>query len=302
MRTFVKHGFIAVAVATMALACGNDRPPQGPTSDPKPQRAFSDPAVQAPSDPIANDHHAPQKPINDPKPQQPTLGQPSVQSPMNDPEPQKSTFGTGGSTAENRVLAKTEKPLSDAEVLGVAEAANDGEVQMAEVAIKKATAAEVKQFASMMKNHHSASMQKGKTVATKTKLSPSESEVSTFLKTDTANTLKDLRDKEGKPFDRAYMESQVKAHRNVLSAIDNRLTPSAKNGEVKSLLTELRRTVADHLVKAEDIQKRLDSMASTSSPEGGSTTVGIGTPEPREKPTHPAGKHETQSTKARTGQ
>jgi putative membrane protein len=286
-------------VGTLALACGNDRPPQGPTSDPKPQQAFNDPAVGKPNDPIANNHNAPRQPLNDPQPQTSTLGQSTVQSPINDPQPQKSTFGTGGSTAENRVLAKTEKPLSDAEVLGVADAANGGEVQMAEVAMKKATSTDVKQFAGMMKTHHTAAMQKGKTLAQKAKLSPAESEVTSYLKTDTANTLKDLQTKEGKAFDRAYMESQVKAHKDVLAAIDNRLTPSAQNGELKSMVNEMRKTVADHLVKAEEVQKKVDSMASTNPTNGQGATVGIGSPEPREKlPADPAGKHE--SSKARS--
>ncbi len=301
MRTFVKHGVIAVAVATLALACGdNQRQVRNPVSaDPQPQSAFNDPTTQPANDPIANNHNAPRQPLTDPDPQRATLEPPTPQSPLlGDPEPQKPFYGPGTAPPDNQVLAKTEKPLSDAEVIGVTAAANDGEVHMAELAIKKATAPDVKQFAGMMKSHHQKALQKGKTLQSKTKLEATGSDVSAYLEADADKTLKDLRDKDGKAFDRAYMEAQVKAHKDVLTVIDNRLIPSSNNGEVKSMLIEMRRSVADHLVKAEEIQKKMDPTA-TSSREGSSGRVGIGAPEPKEKTDHPAGKHENQ-TKARS--
>lgn len=301
MRTFVKHGVIAVAVAALALACGdNQRQVRNPVSaDPQPQSAFNDPAVQPPNDPIANNHHAPRQPLTDPDPQRATLEPPTPQAPISDPQPQKPFYGPGTSPPDNQVLAKTEKPLSDAEVIGVTAAANDGEVQMAELAIKKATSPEVKQFAGMMKSHHQTALQKGKKLQSKTKLEAVDSDASSYLKADAEKALKDLRDKDGKAFDRAYMESQVKAHKDVLTVIDNRLIPSSNNGEVKSMLVEMRRTVADHLVKAEDIQKKMDPTATSSRDTSGDRPVGIGMPEPKEKSDAPAGKLENQS-KART--
>ena len=301
MRTFVKHGVIAVAVATLALACGdNQRQVRNPVStDPQPQSAFNDPASIPANDPIANDHNAPRQPLTDPDPQRATLEPPTPQAPIMDPEPQKPFAGLQTSQPDDRVLAKTEKPLSDAEVLGVTVAANDGEVQMAELAIKKASSSDVKQFAGMMKSHHQTALQKGKKVQSTTKLAAADSDASAYLKADAEKTLKELRDKDGKEFDRAYMESQVKAHKDVLTVIDNRLVPSANNGEVKAMLVEMRRSVADHLVKAEDIQKKMDPTATSSRDGKGSTTVGIGVPAPKEDSDTPAGKHDDQN-KART--
>ena len=305
MRIFVKHGVVAVAVATLALACGdNQRQVRNPVSaDPQPQSAFADPSARPPNDPIANDRNAPRPPLTDPEPQHATLEAPNATAPISDPQPQKPFYGPGTAPPEDHVLAKTEKPLSDGEVLGVATAANDGEVQMAELAIRKATSPDVKQFAGMMKSHHQAAMQKGKALEKKTKLSAADSDVSAYLKTDTERTMKDLRDKEGKAFDRAYVDAQVKAHKEVLTVIDNRLIPSSNNGEVKSLLTEMRRTVADHLVTAEAIQKKLDPAATSSRERDAAergARVGIGLPEPNEKlPSGPEGKQESQS-KART--
>jgi putative membrane protein len=287
MRTFVKHGVVAVAVMALAVACGQPqrRPPRGASasvSHPTPQRAI--------------DRPQPQAPISEPVPQRSALEPPKPQAPIEEPQPQKPFFGPG-TTPDDSTKAKTETPLSDGEVLGAAMAANDGEVQMAELASKKATSADVKHFAGLMKSEHQKALQKDKTLQSKTKIASAESDVSTTLKSDTEKTMKELRDKEGKAFDRAYMDAQVKAHKDVLTAIDNRLVPSAKNGEVKAMLVDMRRHVADHLVKAEDIQKKLEGTASTTS---SSSKVGVGVPGPEEKmPSAPSGKQEEQS-KARS--
>jgi putative membrane protein len=257
-----------------------------PASDPSPQRPFNDPRPQRPNDPVANNIRPnAQVPFNDPAPQQPSFGTGGSQSSIDDPKPQKPFYGPGTS-ADNKVLAKTDKPLSDAEILTTLVAANDGEVQMAELALKKATLGDVKQFAGMMKSHHTAGSQKTKALQTKTKLGTASSDLSTHLENDAIATIKDLRDKEAASFDRAYMSSQVKAHKDVLAAIDNRLLPSVTNGEVKTILGETRRTVADHLTKAEDIQKKLDATSSTSTPTRGqgNAKIGVGIPEPRENP------------------
>ena len=251
MRTLVKLGLVSLTFASMALACGNDRPATQPTPG-------------APRDPLAtNDHNPPQEPINTPIPQSPTFDTAGPQRPITDPSPQPSTFSAGQSTSTTTTTSATgvdptsdKSPLSDAEVLDVAETANNGEVAMAELAIKRASSPEVKQYAAMLKMHHSAAAAKGKSIETQTKIAPADNAVSTLLKSDTDSTLKDLRSKQGKAFDRAYIDAQVKAHKEVLTAIDNRLLPSAKNSEVKTMITEMRQTVSNHLAKADELAKK----------------------------------------------
>ncbi len=280
MRTFVQKGLVVMlgCVAALAAGCADT---QKPASDPRPQpSSFNDPQVQQPMDPIANNHNPSQPAINDPKPQTATISPGNPQEAVNDPQPQKPFYGPGTTSTKDQALAKTAKPLSDAEVLGVAVAANDGEVTMAEMALKKANGADVKQFAGMMKTHHTQGLQKTKTLADKSKLGTSESDLSAALKSEVESAVKDMRDKDGKAFDRAYMDTQVRAHKDVLTAIDNRLVPSAQNGEVKTMLTEMRRVVADHLSKAEAIQKKMDPTASVKGQ--GAATVGLGLPQPRE--------------------
>lgn len=273
MRTILSYGLVAITVSTLALGCANSNDPQ-PAKDPvagqlnQNQTPASNPTPQSPNDPTATNgtNHSPRNP-NDPVAGQLNQNQtpssnPSPQTALTDPAAQKPFYLGGEGNGGNKVLAKTEKPLSDAEVLGVVLTANEGEVQMAEQAIKKAKSKEAKDFAMMMKTHHTQGATKTKSVATKTKLAQKDSDLSSFLKTDTEKTLKDLQNKEGADFDKAYMDSQLAAHKAVLAAIDNRLVPSAQNADVKSLVTETRKTVADHITKAEDVQKKVDATAS----------------------------------------
>lgn len=251
MRTFASC-VLAAAIAAVALACAPPRhptevPPVRPLSEPEPQRALNEPKPQAP--------------MAEPKAEIPPQPPASPQAPIDQPLPQKPFYGPGAGGGEQQ--AKAEKPLSDGEVLAAATAANKGEMKMAELALKKATNPDVKRFAGHMKSAHHKALEQDKKLEQKAKIEGAESDLSTMLKSDTEKTLKELGDKKGKDFDRAYMDAQLKAHKDVLTALDNRLIPSAQSPEVKSLVTGMRGVVADHLAKAEEVSKKMESAATS---------------------------------------
>ncbi len=272
MRFSSTQGLAALAFITLAAVACNDgakRAINAPSQTSQP--AFNDPQPRPPNDPIANDRNQPQKPIlGTGGPQESTLPTHPSQDPVPSHDPQKPFYGPGLiPTPDEKAKAA---PLNDKQIVAVALAANNGEVQMAEMAKKKATNPEVKQFAAMMHTHHSQGVQKAKALENKSKLSQEDNDLSQKLKGDVSTTLSDLRDKDGREFDKAYMESQVKAHKEVLQAIDDRLVPNAQNAELKTLLTEMRRQVADHLAKAQDIQAKLEKQpGAASTPTNGST-------------------------------
>ncbi|MBX3234381.1 MAG: DUF4142 domain-containing protein [Labilithrix sp.] len=265
MRNLLGYGFVALALS-LSLGCANSNDPQPardpiggqlnqsqtPSTHPTPQEpAFSTSGSQTANDPIAGQLNQNQSPATNPTPQ----------TAVNDPASQKPFYLGGEGSGGNKVLAKTETPMSDAEILGVILTVNDGEIQMAEQAAKKAKSADVKQFASMMKTHHGQGLTKTKTTETKTKITHKDSDLSSFLKGDVDKTIKDLKDKEGKDFDKGYIDAQVAAHKAVLTAIDNRLLPGAQNGDVKALVNETKKTVTDHVAKAEEVQKKVETTA-----------------------------------------
>jgi putative membrane protein len=231
MRTLIKHGILLISLATL-VACGGD---EKPAQDPSAMNAAPPPPAPIPESKPAT---------NDPKPVENALG--GGTNAGNDPQPP---------------AKPAEKPLSDGEILMVTSTANNGEIEMAELAKKNATNGDVKGFAAMMITQHRDMENKGKAVASKAKITPADNETSSALKSDVQSTISSLRTQKGKDFDKAYIESQVKAHRDVLTIFDSKLLPNAQNGELKTLLADDRTHVAQHLSKAEEIQQKLDTGA-----------------------------------------
>jgi putative membrane protein len=262
MRTPIQ-ALVATAVVALA-ACSNTYPqqPKDPINkDPKPQTAITDPSPQGRGPGFAADDQA-QKPMNDPSVQQPSFGQPSSPEAISQHDSTKPFYGPGLKSPEEREQAmekaKTTPLASDGEVLSFVMAVNDGEVQMAEMAKKGADNAEVKNFAGMMSTHHTQGMAKVRSLQGKTKIELKDNELTQKAKNDASQNMAVLRDKKGKEFDRLYMDTQVRMHKDALDALDNRVIPGISNGEVKTGVSEMRRQVADHLAKAETIQKKLD--------------------------------------------
>lgn len=260
MRTFLGIGSVVALVMLAACASNEPQPARDPISgnDPTPQKAINKPEAQT----SQFQGHSPQTAAITPERQDPSFNSQPSQQPFSNPDPQKPYDPIARGSVDERG-AKTDKPLSDGEILTVARVANEGEAQIAELAKKKATAAETKQFATMMFAHHTAGVQKVKQVQTKTKLEGASSDLSTKVEGDASRALNDLRDKSGKDFDHGYIDSQVKMHKDLLDALDHRLIVGATNADLKSTLTEMRRQVADHLTKAEDIQKKLDARSAS---------------------------------------
>lgn len=227
MRKSTFAVFASVALASI-IACGEDKPAQ-------------DPSAMTPPPPPA--------PMPESKPAT------SDAKPIESAPPPAETAATAP--------AKTEKPLTDGEIVAVTSAANNGEIEMAQLATKSATNPDVKSFAVMMVTQHRDMETKGKTLAAKAKITPAENDASKSLKSDVDSSLATMKGQKGKDFDKAYMEAQVKAHRDVLNMIDNKLLPSAQNGDLKTMLTDARTHVATHLAKAEELQQKLQSAPAT---------------------------------------
>jgi putative membrane protein len=67
----------------------------------------------------------------------------------------------------------------------------------------------------------------------------------------------------GAAFDKAYIDSQVEMHTTALQLLDTQLIPSAMNAEIKTEMTAMRATVAEHLDAAKDLQSSLSADGGT---------------------------------------
>jgi putative membrane protein len=274
MRTLVKHGLLAASVAALALGCGSSNTSSQPavSTTENTQATTYTTSAEQPA-PTAQGYGA----YGSPQQQQQGMAQGNMGG---TDQPGTTT------TSEGTMGGKQVTTLSDAEIYAIEDAANTGEIQMAELAKKTATSQQVKDYAAMMITHHKDANTKLKAIGKKDNITSKDNDTSNKLKSDVSSMMTDLRSKKGKDFDRAYIDDQVTAHRSVLDIVDNQLLPSVKDADLKSHLADVRRKVADHLSKAEDIQQKMQSVGTmepasgTTKGKAGTKTKGTTTPAP----------------------
>jgi putative membrane protein len=162
-----------------------------------------------------------------------------------------------GAAAMPQTTANVAPPLNDAQVLQVLHTANVGEIEQAKLARTNAKDPRVKHLARMMLKDHSAADHRGDQTVKKANLSMAPSDVSTAFEAGAREIQTNLISETGSNFDRAYLDAQIKQHRDVLNLIDQRLLRSAQTQDVKSLVETVRPMIEAHLTAAESLRKDL---------------------------------------------
>ncbi len=166
---------------------------------------------------------------------------------MNSPAPESAATNTGATNAA----------VSDPQIAQIALSANSGDSARGKLAETKATNPQVKAFAREMVTDHSALNKKAVELAKKLNVTPAASPPDSDLIKKVGDMTNDLQGKNGKDFDKAYMDQEVQIHQLVLDDLDKTLIPSAQNAELKKLLTTARGVVEGHLKKAQQIDSTL---------------------------------------------
>lgn len=134
---------------------------------------------------------------------------------------------------------------------------NEGEIETGRLARDRAQSGEVRRFAEMMVNEHTNANERVRDLSSRQNIQPNEGGVAQQLRRDTQQQMSRLRNLSGAEFDRAYIDSQVQMHQDALQLIDNRMMPSARDTQLRTLVQDMRQHVADHLREAQDIQQNL---------------------------------------------
>jgi putative membrane protein len=149
--------------------------------------------------------------------------------------------------------------FADADVAGILNTANQGEIDAANVAVQRATDSRVREFAQRMITDHSNANERLMQIASANNITMSTPSVATQLRSSAAETVETLQQLEGAAFDRTYMDSQVSMHEWTLRMVDEYLIPAASENDLEALLTEIRPTLAQHLESARQIRNGLGS-------------------------------------------
>src|SRR5436190_23739227 len=119
--------------------------------------------------------------------------------------------------------------LTDPEIASVAVTANKIDINMADIALKKSTNKDVKDFATMMKKDHKAVIDQAVALVTKLGVTPKDNALSKSLMTSAEKTKKDLNSKSKADFDKAYIDNEVSFHKTVINTVKNTLIPQSQN-------------------------------------------------------------------------
>lgn len=140
--------------------------------------------------------------------------------------------------------------MSQADALAMLIAVNEHEIAAADQALAKNVTGKVRDYAQMMKTDHS------KNLADTTGLGGAASTATAVssLRSKGENELRMLGAKNGKDYERAYVEAMVKGHTEVLALIDDTLLPAATDANVRQHLTTTRTAVQRHLDQAKQLQ------------------------------------------------
>lgn len=152
-------------------------------------------------------------------------------------------------------LAAAPHPLTDAQIAKILVTINEGEVDAAKLAQKKAVGADVKTFAAMMEAHHEKNEEDTKKLAKDQKIGSDKSELSKSLEAEAKQINKGLKEQNEEVFDQAYVAGQIAMHQKALDTIEKTLIPAAHNPALKDHLTATGKSVATHLDQAKSLRK-----------------------------------------------
>ena len=163
--------------------------------------------------------------------------------------------GTGSSTSMNAAPAPA-PAMTDAGILAMLHAANQGEIDAGKMAEMKATNSAVKSFAHDMVAAHTKMLNDGDALAKKLNITPDAAAADSIMSMNksTAATLSAAA--KGAAFDSAYVNSQVAGHQYVLSMIKN-AEGAAQNADLKTALTSAEPQVQSHLDRITNIQGKM---------------------------------------------
>jgi putative membrane protein len=146
--------------------------------------------------------------------------------------------------------------VDDPTIVAIFDAANTIDVEASGMASKRTKNPDVKQLADQFVHDHSAVRQQGRDLAKKLHVTPTPPKECALCTEHTAAMAK-FKATPDADFDRAYLENEVKYHREVIDAINNTLLPATQNAELKNLETTVAPAFNAHLVAAQNLLSKL---------------------------------------------
>ena len=146
---------------------------------------------------------------------------------------------------------------TDPQIAHIAYTAGNIDIAAAKQALARSHNRVVRSFAQQMIRDHKAVNAKALALVKKLHVTPEANPTSAGLQKDANATLRRLKHLRGRAYDHAYIANEVAYHKTVNGALQSTLIPSAKNGELKSLLETGLNLFREHQAHAEAVAKEL---------------------------------------------
>jgi putative membrane protein len=147
-------------------------------------------------------------------------------------------------------------PLTDAGILAMLDAANQGEIDAGKIAESKATSAAVKSFAHDMVIAHTSMLNNTDVLAQRLGITPDATAADSISQMNQAAAAALNAAPKGAAFDSTYVAAQVAGHQYVLAFV-KRAEAAAQNADLQSALTSAEPKVQAHLDRIQGIQTKL---------------------------------------------
>ena len=146
---------------------------------------------------------------------------------------------------------------TDPQIAHIAYTAGSLDVAAAKQALARSHNKAVRSFAQQMVRDHQAVNAKALALVKKLHVTPQDNATSQGLTKAAVAERAKLAKLSGAAFDREYVDNEVAYHKTVNGALESTLIPSAKNGELKSLLETGLTLFREHQAHAEQVAKAL---------------------------------------------
>jgi len=142
---------------------------------------------------------------------------------------------------------------SDGESAEVMVSINEGEIDLGQLAKRKAMNKQVRDYAKMIVDQHKQNEKDTKSLVRKQDLDFKKTDMSKSFEAQAEDMEKTLKKTSKDDFDRAYMNSQVDMHQKALDTV-NSLISGAQNAAYKAHLEKTRDAITVHLAHAKEVQ------------------------------------------------
>ncbi len=156
-----------------------------------------------------------------------------------------------------RAVAGDKNARGDAEIMALVMATDDNEVLASTEAQKKSIDDVIIGYAKLLHAEHGKNQSSIMELGKRINVVPANTKAVEDLRAKGADELASIIALDGKRFEKAFIRTMIKNHREALSLIDNSLLPRAKDEQLREHLSMTRHHVASHLEQAEGIASQL---------------------------------------------